>query len=60
MNDNIKVYKVLNSILIVDNGIKKIVNDNKLFQKSDNQIIDWYKNNIKNEKERGDDVGLIK
>lgn len=61
MNINeVKVYKLLNSILIVDNGIKKIVNDAKLFQKSDNQILEWYRNNKENIKESGDDVGFIK
>jgi len=54
-NKEIKIYKVLNSILIVDNGITKIINNSELLQKTNNQILEWYKDSIK----RGDEFGII-
>jgi hypothetical protein len=55
-NKEIKIYKILNSILIVDNGIKKVINDTTLLQKTNNQILEWYKDSIKR---GGDEFGTI-
>ena len=47
MNNNIKVFKFFNTVIIIDNGIKKIITDKNIITKSKNEILVIYNNRRK-------------
>lgn len=42
MSDNIQIFRVLNSVIIVENGVKKIVTTPSIIEKSNDEIIKIY------------------
>lgn len=37
--NNIKIFRVMNSVIIVENGVKKIINTPSIIEKDDEEII---------------------
>ena len=42
MDKNIKIFRALNSVIIVENGCKKIINDRSLMLKNNEDILKIY------------------
>lgn len=42
MDKNIQIFRVLNSVIIVENGVKKIINTPSIIEKSNEEIIKIY------------------
>lgn len=41
---DIKIFRVLNSVIIVENGSKQIITDEYITRKTDNEILTIYNN----------------
>ncbi len=42
MNENIKIYRAFNSIIIIDDGLKKIITDKEMLKKTNQEVLKIY------------------
>lgn len=42
MDKKIEVFRIMNMVMIVDNGVKKIINDKEMLKKSNEEILTIY------------------
>lgn len=42
MNEDIKIYRIFNSIIIVENGMRKVITDKEMLKKTNNEILKIY------------------
>jgi len=45
--EDVKIFKIFNVVIIVDNGVKKIISDKNIITKSNNEILTIYNNEKK-------------
>lgn len=42
MIDNVRIFRIANSVIIVDNGVKRLINDVAITSKSNEEILKKY------------------